>query len=394
MADNPKDAIRVRGTPLGESKPKDIVVRGGKIASITPAGKQKPDAGSARTIIAPTLFDIQINGCGGFDLQAPQITPDTVVGVGEKLAGAGVSHWVPTFITASLRDLEHGCRVIAETLQDRAMAKRIPGVHIEGPYISPEDGPRGAHAKRHVRKPDLREFDRLYKAADGMVTYITLAPELPGAIPFIKEVVSRGVVVSLGHHNATPDQIRRAVDAGARLCTHLGNGLASRINRHHNPLWPQLADDRLACSLIPDLEHLPADVLKIFTRVKGPHACILTSDAVHLAGMKPGRYKLGEMPVELKPSGRICLVGTELLAGSAISLLQGVVNVANVTDFSLWQAFACATVVPAKVFRLPYRFPLPTVGKTADFIAFELDPNKGFTRAIPKIIFVDGKRRV
>ncbi|GMU90948.1 MAG: hypothetical protein AMXMBFR4_00060 [Candidatus Hydrogenedentota bacterium] len=392
MAGSETGAVRVRGTLLGENTPNDIVVRGGRIASIAPAGKQRPDAGSSKTIIAPTLFDIQINGCGGHDLQRPDVTPATVARVSDELAKAGVSHWIPTFITASLRDLEHGCRVIAETLRDRAMARRIPGVHIEGPYISPEDGPRGAHAKRHVRKPDLREFDRLYKAADGKVAYITTAPELPGAIPFIKEVASRGVVVSLGHHNATPDQIRRAVDAGARLCTHLGNGLAAQINRHHNPLWPQLADDRLACSLIPDLEHLPADVLKIFTRVKGPQACIFTSDAVHLAGMKPGRYQLGEMPVELKRSGRICLVGTELLAGSAIGLLQGIVNAAHVTDFSLKHAFASATTVPAKLFRLPYRFPPPAVGAPASFIAFDIVPARNRPRAVPQAVFIDGKR--
>ncbi len=365
----------VRGVVVGRKTPSDIIVENGKVVSVRSAGKGQADVGSRTAVIGPTLFDIQVNGVGGVSLQTATVRPEDVRTITDTLANWGISHWIPTLVTSALKDMERGCRVIAAALQDKTVARAVPGIHLEGPYISPEDGPRGAHPKHHVRKPSLREFDRLLKAADGKVIYTTVAPELEGTIPYIKGLVKRGVVVSLGHHNATEAQIRKAVDAGARLCTHLGNGLSSRIPRHVNPLWPQLAEDRLAASFIPDLHHLPPNVLKTFVRAKGPEKVILISDCVHVALLKPGRYELFESPVELKASGRVCLSGTDYLAGSAVMLLQGLVNAARVTDLTLEQAFASATTIPAKVLGLNRRFALPRPSRKADFVIFDLTPS-------------------
>lgn len=378
--------FRIRGVVLGESKPSDILIRDGKISSITSAGRGKCDAGSATSIIAPTLFDIQVNGYGGIDLQGREVLPEDVAKVDAKLQRIGVSHWIPTFITSSFENTEHGCATVAAALKDASLSRRIPGVHIEGPYISPHDGPRGAHDKRHVRKPNLREFDKWHKAADGRVTYITLAPEIDGAIPFIKEMVKRGIVVSLGHHNATPDDIARAVDAGARMCTHLGNGISSTINRHHNPLWPQMAEDRLLASVIADLEHLPPPLLKTIARVKGPDRLMITSDAVHIAGLKPGHYDLAGMPVELLKTGRIQLTGTDLLAGSATTLLQAVLNAVRHTDLTLAQAFACASRIPAELFGVS------NASTRANLIVFDLVSTVARDSARIQTILVDGAR--
>ena len=386
--------LRFRGTILGDATPSDVVLRDGNITSIKPAGRGASDAGSTTSIIAPTLFDIQVNGYGGTDLQGTDVIAEDVAAVDTKLQRIGVSHWIPTLITSSFRNIECGCAAVAAALKDASLARRIPGVHIEGPYISPLDGPRGAHDRRHVRKPDLREFDKWYMAADGRVTYITLAPEIDGAIPFIKEMAKRGVVVSLGHHNATPDDIARAVDAGARMCTHLGNGIAATIARHNNPLWPQFVEDRLHASVIADLEHLPPPILKTIARVKGPDRLMITSDAVHIAGLKPGHYDLAGMPVELMKTGRIRLSGTELLAGSATTLLQGVLNVASWTDLTLAQAFACASAVPAELFGVQRRDAAPKSGARANFMV--LDIVRGVTRDTPKLraVIVDGVRVV
>ncbi len=380
----------IRGILVGDTVASDITIRDGIVARISRAGRGACNAGSHTSIIGPTLFDIQVNGYGGIDLQGLNVLPEDVAAIDAKLQKIGVSHWIPTLITASFENIEHGCATIAAARKDRALAKRIPGVHIEGPYISPDDGPRGAHDRRHVRKPDLREFDCWYRAADEAVTYLTIAPEIDGAIPFIKEMAKRGIVVSLGHHNATPDQIARAVDAGARMCTHLGNGMAAHIPRHNNPLWPQLAEDRLYASLIPDLEHLPPPILKTIARVKGPLRTMLTSDAVHIAGLKPGKYDLAGMPVELKKSGRICLIGTELLAGSATSLLQGVFNAAAHTDLTLAEAFASASRVPAQLFGLKERFQRPRKGSPASLIVAGVTG----TKVAIKSVWVDGTRVV
>ena len=235
-------------------------------------------------------------------------------------------------------------------------------------------------------------FDRLLAAANGRILYTTVAPEVRGAIRYIKEVVKRGVVVSLGHHNGDADQIKRAVDAGARLATHLGNGLAPMMHRHLNPLWPQLAEERLTCSLIPDLEHLPAPVLKVFVRAKRPEKVILTSDVVHIAGLEPGRHALGGVPVELTRQGRIQLGSTGLLAGSALMLLQGVVNAVQVGAMTLEEAVASTTTIPAKLLGVKHAFSLPSVNRRANFVVFDIDKQQPQWRAVVRAVFVDGER--
>jgi N-acetylglucosamine-6-phosphate deacetylase len=362
----------VRGTIVGTDRVSDVIVEDGTVVAVRRAGRRRADYGSKGAIIAPPLFDIQVNGGGGINLQRPKLTVDDVAALDGWLAGQGVGLWVPTIMTASLGGMERNCRVIAEALGARRIARRIPGIHLEGPFISRVDGPRGAHPKRHVRKPSIREFDRLLKAADGKVMYTTVAPEVPGAIAFIRAVVKRGVVVSLGHHHGSAESIARAVDAGATMCTHLGNGLAPMIDRHDNPIWPQLADTRLTPSLIADGHHLPPPMIETIIRAKGPGHVILTSDCVHLAGMKAGTYELAGQAVELTRRGRINLVGTTLLAGSATPLLHGVANAMGVAGLSLEQAFATATTVPARALGLGRRFDGPMPGRKAEFVVFEL----------------------
>jgi N-acetylglucosamine-6-phosphate deacetylase len=240
----------------------------------------------------------------------------------------------------------------------------------------------------HVRPPKLKDFDRLWRASENNILYTTLAPELPGAEPYIRDVVERGCVVSLGHHNATAQQIHAAVEAGARLSTHLGNGAHPKMQRHFNPLWPQLAEDRLMASLIADLHHLPEPVLKSFVRCKGVRNTILVSDSVHLAGMKPGVYELFGGKVQLHANGKITIPGTGLLAGSGLMLVQGVLNVARCTDLSLKQAIACATSTPARLLGLRSRGRLPQVGRKANFC---LVSGQG-TNVKMLASFVDGKR--
>ncbi len=381
----------VRGKMVGNAETRDIRIKDGRVTSIRSIGSKRADLGSRHSFIAPVLFDIQVNGWGGIDLQSPTLMVDDVWRLTHCMAMHGVGYWIPTLITGPLEVMERTCRVIVEARRSPAVRRAIPGIHVEGPFISPQDGARGAHAKDFVRKPNLHEFDRLQEAAEGAIRYITVAPEWDGAPDFIRAVVAQGVVVALGHHNASEEHIAAAVEAGARLCTHLGNGLASMIHRHFNPLWPQLAEDRLAAGFIADLEHLPAPVLKSFVRVKGPERTILTSDCVHIAGLKPGRYSLGGMAVELLPTGRICLSGTDLLAGSSLMLLQGVVNAARVTDLTLEQAVACATSVPAKVLGVRLHFKHPRAGEKAEFIVFDIKKDATNWHAILRGVFIDGK---
>jgi N-acetylglucosamine-6-phosphate deacetylase len=382
-----RDGFVLRGRVLGEGRVVDVVVRDGRITHIRSAGATAADFGDDAAILGPTLFDIQVNGAFGASLQEPDLDPQVLYTITEKLAAEGVSHWVPTLITAPLETMENSCRVIAGALAaDRRLARAVPGIHLEGPCISPEDGPRGAHKREYVRPPLSKDFDRLWHAAEGKVTYTTVAPDQPKAAAYIRHVIGLGVVVSLGHHAATAEQIGAAVDAGAAMCTHLGNGLSSQMHRHHNPLWPQLAEDRLHASLIADLHHLPPAVLRAFVRCKRPALTMLTSDAVHLAGMRAGHYDLLGMAVELRKDGKICLSGTDLLAGSSLMLLQGVVNAWRHTDLTLDEAFRSASQIPGKLFGLRHRFRMPRVGERANVVLFAPGDAPNSARVVASVV--------
>jgi len=239
-----------------------------------------------------------------------------------------------------------------------------------------------------VRPPSLREFQRLQKASGNRILYVTMAPELPGAIRFIKAVTAQGVMISLGHHAATSAQVRAAADAGARLSTHLGNGSSPMMHRQHNPLWPQLAEDRLHASFIADLHHVPAEALKTFVRAKGPQRTVLTSDATNLMAMPPGIYTFAGSKVELRADGKICLCGTDLLAGSGVPLLQGVANAWRCGAMTLKEAFASATTVPARLLGIPAPPACASVGRRANLVVFDANPATGHVEI--RAVFIDG----
>lgn len=254
---------------------------------------------------------------------------------------------------------------------NRLVEGAIPAVHLEGPHISDIDGFRGAHPKEDVRPPDLAEFFRWQQASGGLVGMITVSPHFPGIENYIAAVTKHGVVVALGHTHAEPEQIRRAVDAGARLSTHLGNGIAAFIDRHRNAIWTQLADDRLSCAMIADGHHLPDDVLKTFVRAKGVARTILVSDTVALGGMPPGTYTApigGE--VRLDPNGRLALAGTDYLAGATLPLKDSIPRICAVAGLSLADALAMATVNPG---RFAGGRGVLEAGARADLIRFTID---------------------
>jgi N-acetylglucosamine-6-phosphate deacetylase len=305
---------------------------------------------AADIYLSPGLVDLQVNGFAGHDLNAESISVETLPSLIDALLQCGVTTVVPTLITASEEKLCAKLKTLAESRRtNRAVAACVPFVHVEGPHISSLDGYRGAHPAEFVRPPNISEFDRWQDAADGLVGMVTLSPHFDGSCDYIAALVQRGVHVALGHTHASPEQIRSAVEAGARLSTHLGNGIAQQIPRHCNPIWSQLADDRLTATFISDGHHLPAEVLRAMLRAKGLDRSVLVSDLVALAGMPPGEYTspIGGR-VELRPDGRLCIAGTELMAGSTTALAQCVARAAQITGIGLGDAIAMATETPGK----------------------------------------------
>jgi N-acetylglucosamine-6-phosphate deacetylase len=321
--------------------------------------------------------DLQVNGYAGNDLNAADATVETVVAVTRALRAHGVTTFVPTLITASHERIAEALRTIAAArAADRAVRQAIPYVHLEGPHLSPEDGPRGAHDPAHVRPPSVREFADWQAAGGGLIGLVTLSPHFAGAAEYTRELTRQGVHVAIGHTHATPAEITAVADAGARLSTHLGNGAHAMLPRHPNYLWTQLADDRLTAGFIADGHHLPADTLRAMIRAKGPDRSILVSDAVALAGLPPGRY---ETPVggtvELSADGRLVMSGTPYLAGAARGLADGVAHAAAL--FGLGAAVRMATVVPG---RFAGGRGVLTPGGPADVIRFDWAPGEATLR--------------
>jgi N-acetylglucosamine-6-phosphate deacetylase len=305
--------IRARHYATGETV--DVVCAGATITAVVPAAPLT--AALEAGWVAPALFDLQINGCGGRSFNSAELTIDDIRHVVATCHRHGVGAFCPTLITNAHEALLHGFRALHQACDsDPAVAAALPAFHLEGPYISAEDGPRGAHPRRHVRPPDWDEFRAFQDDAGGRIRLVTLAPEHDGALPFIERLTASGVVVALGHTAASGPRIRDAVSAGARLSTHLGNGAHALLPRHDNYVWEQLAEDRLWASIICDGQHLPPAVIKCILRVKTPSRTILTCDASSLAGLPPGRYREWEQEFEVLPAGRVVLPGTGYLAGS------------------------------------------------------------------------------
>ncbi|MGH7200076.1 MAG: N-acetylglucosamine-6-phosphate deacetylase [Planctomycetaceae bacterium] len=360
--------MQLHGRRYDNGEPVRVTVAGERIAAVEPAW---PDGDAGEwPWIAPGLFDLQINGHGGTWFSQEGLTADDVSATLEPHFCFGITRLCPTLVTNSYDALAAGFTAIREACAREAwVAKMVPGCHLEGPYISREDGPRGAHPLEHVRPADWNEFSRLQEISGNCIRLVTLAPESGGAIEFIRRAAESGVVVALGHTAAGPEQIAAAVDAGARLSTHLGNGAHGTIRRHPNYIWEQLGNRRLWASLITDGHHLPPSVVRSFLGVKQVRRTVLTCDAAGLAGCPPGVYDNKPTKVEILEDGRIVIAGQrQLLAGSGLQTDSCVANVIDFAGVSLKHAIDMASDNPARLLGFePVRLKR---GSRADLIVF------------------------
>jgi N-acetylglucosamine-6-phosphate deacetylase len=327
-------------------RPITVAIKSGRIDSLRPA-----DEAPHLPFVAPGFVDLQINGYGGVEFNDPQLTIAKVRQAALSQDAFGVTSFLATTTTDSFDVLARSLATIAQAIDELPeVAARIPGIHVEGPFISPEDGPRGAHPRQHVRPPNWDEYRRLADAARGRVKLITVSPEYDDAAEFIRRVVQTGVLVAIGHTKATSDQIRAAVDAGARMSTHLGNGAHPQIRRHPNYIWDQLAEDRLTASLITDGHHLPPAVVKSMVRGKTPERIVLVSDVTGMGGMPPGRYQTGLGELEVLSSGKLVPAGNpDILAGAALPIHVCVANVMRFAGVDLATAVRMASTRPAEL---------------------------------------------
>lgn len=305
--------------------------------------------------IIPGLIDLQVNGYGGYGFNNPALEPEHLDFVTQSMLAGNVTMYLPTCTTDSFELLARSMSIMAQAIEQSPLVRRsVPGFHLEGPYISPEDGPRGAHPKQHVRPPSWDEFLRLQDAAAGKILLVTLSAEYEESPAFIERAVAGGVVVAIGHTKANSEQIKRAVDSGATLSTHLGNGAHPLIRRHPNYIWDQLADDRLMASIIADGHHLHPSVVKSMVRAKSPERIILVSDVTDRGGMAAGRYSTPLGDVEVLDDGRLVVAGQrDILAGASLPLMTSVRNVMQFAGVDFKTAIDMATANPARLMGWP-----------------------------------------
>ncbi len=356
-----------------------IEISAGRVARVVPL---EVNATPSRGLdqwpwIAPALVDLQANGYGGQEFSSAELTEEKVANILRAFEQFGVTRICPTVTTEGFAILSHALATIASLCESSpSWARRMPGIHLEGPYITSQDGARGAHPKKHCRRPDWDEFQRLQEAAGGRIRILTMSPEFDGSPAFIEQVAATGVVVAIGHTSARPEQIRAAVDAGARMSTHLGNGSHPTLHRFRNSPGPRLAGVRPRAGLMVDGHPWPPDRVKVFARAKPPGRGTRGGDISGQAGQPPGRYTTPFCDVEILPNGGLVVAGQrEIMAGASLPVSVGVANVMRFAGIDLKTAVRMAAHHPARLLGLePIRI---APDQPANLFPFHLPPETG-----------------
>jgi N-acetylglucosamine-6-phosphate deacetylase len=348
-----------------------VTIEDGRIASIaTRATSELP--GDARLLdfpgatLAPAFFDVHTHGAAGHDLM--EATPEALSAIGGFLATRGVGNFLATTVTASmdatLKSLDGLAKLMAKP-PSAGQAHPI-GIHLEGPFLSHLK--RGVHPPNYLLDPDIATFDRLFEAAQGQVRLMTLAPELPNAAELAAHASARGVRISMGHSNATKNETRAVMAAGAASATHTFNAMRPLDHREPGILGTVLTDDSLFAEMICDGIHVQPEIVKLWWRAKGPKRAILVTDAMSAAGMPNGEYFLGGFAVQVA-DGRAMADG--VLAGSVLTLDRALKNFLAFTDARLEEALRLLTVNPATMTGQGDRAGSLALGRAASLVALD-----------------------
>jgi N-acetylglucosamine-6-phosphate deacetylase len=299
------------------------------------------------------LLDLQVNGYAGVDFNATSVTPDALDHALHAMLRAGVTHCLPTLITAPEAELAARLHALDRAIRASRLGPiMVLGFHLEGPFLNPSPGYAGCHPAAAMVPADPALLERVMVGSATPVRLLTLAPECPGAAACIVWACQRGIVTAMGHTAADHDTVRLAADAGMALSTHLGNALPQPQPKFLNPLMAQLAEDRLRASFIADGIHIPPHVLGVLLRAKGLDRSILVTDATSAADTKPGIYDFAGMRIEHAADGSVREPGSAVLAGSALRLDQAIRNIVAWGFAGAEQAIAMASARPAEVLGL------------------------------------------
>src|ERR1700733_5737306 len=359
-------------TPLEEVRAPIVLVEDGVIANVTSQATEEIPIGVRvvdfpDSIVAPGFVDIHIHGGAGLDVMLT--SPAELPRLGKFLASHGVTSYFPTTVAAPLDQTCAAVDRIAGAIETASasasngdvMARPL-GIHLEGPFLSHKR--RGVHPPENLIEPTVEIFERLWQAARGHVSVITIAPELPGAMEVITEAARRGVCVSIGHSDSEMPVARAAVEAGARHATHTFNAMRPLDHRDPGIIAEVLTDDRLSADIIAHGNHLHSTIVELFLKAKGVDGAVLSTDAISATGMPDGRYRLGTFEIEVR-NGR-CLADGKL-AGSVLTMDRAVRNVMHFAHWDLQQTLRLATLNPARVVGLGRQCGQLIAGAEANF---------------------------
>ena len=307
---------------------------------------RRPSDADPEAVFGPGFVDLQCNGFKGVDFNHPDDSAEVCAEAIRAMWETGVAHVLPTLITASKPWFRENITQLNEALTlDADVRRSVPGYHLEGPFLSPVEGARGAHPQEDISPISTKLWSELQRLAEGRIRLVTLAPELRGACAFIAALRKEKVLPALGHTLATHAQIVAACDAGAMMTTHLGNGCPQTIHRHANPIFAQLGEPRLAASLIADGTHLPPEVLSTFAAALGSRA-VLVTDAMSATAAPPGRYSIGKLTIEVGADGVARQPGSPNFAGSTLTMDRAIFNYATVCGLTPAEAWDAASIRP------------------------------------------------
>jgi N-acetylglucosamine-6-phosphate deacetylase len=314
----------------------------GRISEVLRSADLDLETTNPHRFLAPGLVDLQVNGFGGIDLlDTDRAGFDTM---GKALLGRGVTGYLPTLISSPAAQLLERLETISPWCEETTDTATPLGIHLEGPFLSPDA--RGTHRSVDLRPPDPVLLEEFLQAGAGKIRIVTLAPELPGAMELIETLSDKGILISLGHSRATYDCAIQATELGATLITHFGNAMVPIHQREPGLPGAGLADPRLSLGLIPDLVHLHAGVLRMAWQAKGRNGLILVSDAMTAAGLADGQYAFGGRHIHVEDG--VCRDEEGHLAGASLDLFEGLNRFLDATEISPCAGFQVAAANPAR----------------------------------------------
>lgn len=330
-------------TPLEVINPATLIIDQGRIVGFR-SGLSTRGEDLQGKIVVPGFVDLHVHGYKGYDATSGEV--ETLLCLASLLIHHGVTAFIPATVTAPHEAILRAAKATAEAIKAQGESldgARILGLELEGPYINRER--KGAQNEEFIRKPDWNEFLEYWMASHQKIRTITLAPELPGALEFIEKTSRLGVTVSLGHTNASYEEAKLAIAAGATRATHLFNGMAPIHHRAPGAVVACLESPQVVVELVWDFVHVASPMLRLAWRLAGSFRTALITDAISAAGLPDGSYKLGGLAVEVKEGIPRLADGT--LAGSTLTMIEAVRNAVS-SGIPLQDALIMASYTPAR----------------------------------------------